>query len=652
MGDSRLLGKIGSHLFCTILLVIFGLNQAFAQDKFWKPLAEQSQEEYLTPENLIIFKGKLVISDHREFKPTMQFGFWNGLVWEYLDNTVASDSGFTRKPLYISEFENGESIIAFKTIIESHQKDKWAYFKFDGKQWVLFQYYKNFPENYYGYKVPAQRSDTVYNILFDDSEEFENRKVFVSVQFMDNRELFEYPSEYPPDLKKIENEIYLVNNHIDRGTDIRAQYPILRWLGAGGFKELGDNELGCLPDDVLLYQGKLVAAGENYLGEEGGTIYRLVDSVWEAFGHPDFHEIEKIVKYKDELIAYVSSPGFDLSNEIWRYNPVLGWRLIDAPNNRFGTKMVVLKDEVIIEFARLVNPNGDTLYNMASLPLLNDVNFNPTANPDNYEVGNGTLNTLKVTANDTDMNQDYLLVSIISQPSNGTATVNSMDEIEYRADRTFTGTEEFEYRICDRGGLCDSTTVTLTVIEENSAPITAMDTVRLARLNETYQIDVLANDLDAEKDDLVLTTVSSPNFGKLEIINAGTLLSFNSGNSFWDVQTVEYTVCDEFNACSNEQLTLILDSTFVGMEGKENAQIIEARIYPNPAKDVVNIEVTPNQSHQLSGTLYSVQGRLIQQFNFSESGKIQLDIQSFSSGVYSIVISAGNGNQKVFKLVK
>ena len=622
-------------LIVCFFLLLSGIVNVQAQDKQWHPIGEMSQEEYSWGSHLVEYNGKLVILDRRPHIPEIEFGFWSENSWEYQTSSAVGDSNFKNKAIEIGNFKGTSTLFAYKTVNGYDSSDGWSYFHFNGITWEKLYGHESFPDYILGSISLAKKEGVSYSVLIDTSKSWISGNIYISTKINSLTKIFDFPTYAPPKLRLIDNSLYFISDYMDFDSKVRSEFPVLLWNGNGEYEIVGKNELGCLPRNLIKFNGQLIAAGDNYLKEEGGTIYRLVDSTWEAFGHKDFNRITQILTYKDDIIARVGSPGFDKSNEIWRYNNLTGWSLIDAPNNRFGNEMVIIKDEVFIEFEKLVNPNGDTLYNIASLPLLNDVNLNPTANPDSYDVGNGTLKSLKVTANDTDMNQDYLLVSIISQPSNGTATVNSLDEIEFRADRTFTGTEEFEYRICDRGGLCDSTTVTLTVIEENSAPITVMDTVRLARLNETYQIDVLANDQDAEEDDLVLTTVSSPNFGDIEIINAGNLLSFNSGNSFWDVQRIEYTVCDEFNACSNEQLTLILDSTFVGIEGKGNSQIIEARIYPNPANQELNVIWEGEKDNNLNIAIYNALGNLVVFEPFNNNDQ-KINISHLPNGLYQV----------------
>lgn len=79
-----------------------------------------------------------------------------------------------------------------------------------------------------------------------------------------------------------------------------------------------------------------------------------------------------------------------------------------------------------------------------------------------------TAVTVDVTANDDGDNIDPTTVSTLGllQPSNGTTSVNSMTgEITYTPNSGFTGSDIFEYQVCDTGGTpCDTATVTITIL--------------------------------------------------------------------------------------------------------------------------------------------------------------------------------------------
>lgn len=75
------------------------------------------------------------------------------------------------------------------------------------------------------------------------------------------------------------------------------------------------------------------------------------------------------------------------------------------------------------------------------------------------------------------------------------------------------------------------------------------------------------------------------------------------------------------------------------------------KIYPNPAKDVLNIEAENKSSPKLEFEIYSLLGQKVAQGNF-EDKLSNYDISSFSIGVYLIVITDNNNLKETLKFIK
>jgi len=88
----------------------------------------------------------------------------------------------------------------------------------------------------------------------------------------------------------------------------------------------------------------------------------------------------------------------------------------------------------------------------------------PTAANDQATTKPGVAVTINVTANDSDPNGDSLTVAIVTQPSNGTATVSN-NQIVYTSNVGFTGNDSFTYQVSDGKGGAATATVTVTVSE-------------------------------------------------------------------------------------------------------------------------------------------------------------------------------------------
>jgi PKD repeat protein len=75
-----------------------------------------------------------------------------------------------------------------------------------------------------------------------------------------------------------------------------------------------------------------------------------------------------------------------------------------------------------------------------------------------------------VLANDADPDGDTLAVVGVSDPANGTATVNTDGTIRYVPDADFHGTDSFTYTVSDGHGGTDTATVSVTVTPVNDLP--------------------------------------------------------------------------------------------------------------------------------------------------------------------------------------
>ncbi|MDH3539411.1 MAG: Ig-like domain-containing protein, partial [Acidimicrobiia bacterium] len=113
-----------------------------------------------------------------------------------------------------------------------------------------------------------------------------------------------------------------------------------------------------------------------------------------------------------------------------------------------------------------------------------------------------------ITAADNDTDVDGNLnpgsASIAVPPARGTVISNGDGTFTYTPDPDFFGSDSFTYSICDSGGLCATTTVTVTVDPVNDDPVAGADIFALPEDTVTV-LDVLANDTDADGDPLVIS---------------------------------------------------------------------------------------------------------------------------------------------------
>jgi len=158
------------------------------------------------------------------------------------------------------------------------------------------------------------------------------------------------------------------------------------------------------------------------------------------------------------------------------------------------------------------------------------VNDAPVAIDDSVSTDEDTAIVLGVsdivTPNDTDLDGDTLVISAVSNPSNGSVVLNSDGTVTFTPDANFNGTATFDYTISDGDGGTDTATVTVNVGSVNDAPV-AINELGLHRRGHhprpQHQRHCTPNDTDLDGDTLVISAVSDPSNGSVVLNPDGTV---------------------------------------------------------------------------------------------------------------------------------
>ena len=150
--------------------------------------------------------------------------------------------------------------------------------------------------------------------------------------------------------------------------------------------------------------------------------------------------------------------------------------------------------------------------------------------------------TIDVLANDTDVDGDPLTVTNLTQPTNGTTTLNVDNTVTYTPNAGFSGSDSFTYTAND--GIADSNvaTVSVTVNAVNDAPVATNDTATTTE-DIPVTIAVLANDTDADGDPLTVTNLTQPTNGTATL-NPDNTVTYTPNPDFNGSDSVTYTAND------------------------------------------------------------------------------------------------------------
>jgi VCBS repeat-containing protein len=188
------------------------------------------------------------------------------------------------------------------------------------------------------------------------------------------------------------------------------------------------------------------------------------------------------------------------------------------------------------------------------------VNDAPVAVSDSYNVTEDTSLTIPapgVLGNDTDSDSASLTAAKVSNPANGAVTVNTNGSFTYTPNGNFHGTDSFTYKTSD--GALDSNiaTVTLTVAAVNDAPVAGNDSATTAE-DSPVDVDVLANDTDAEGDILAVADVTDPMRGTVAIVDGKP--RYVPDTDFHGTDTFSYTVSDGRGGSATATVTLTVNN--------------------------------------------------------------------------------------------
>jgi len=145
---------------------------------------------------------------------------------------------------------------------------------------------------------------------------------------------------------------------------------------------------------------------------------------------------------------------------------------------------------------------------------------------------------------DPDPEQNPLTVSMVSNLSNGSNAAIVSGGIEYTPASNFCGNDSFDYTLTGGG----SATVDVTVACLNDAPVANADSYGVnedSTLTALVAQGVLANDTDAEADDLLATITANVQHGNL---------NFNADGSFTYTPDADFCGADSFSYRASDGL--------------------------------------------------------------------------------------------------
>ncbi|MEI8224232.1 MAG: Ig-like domain-containing protein [bacterium] len=204
-----------------------------------------------------------------------------------------------------------------------------------------------------------------------------------------------------------------------------------------------------------------------------------------------------------------------------------------------------------------------TATDTASIVVAASSNTAPVAVDDAYTIDEDTGTPLSVLINDTDVDNDTLIVSAVTTPNHGTAIITSGGtRVSYTPDANFDGIDIFDYTISDGNGRTATGTVRVTVAPINDAPVANDDSYTLAENSSATAFNVTTNDEDVDGDIVAVVFVGSPDHGGSASIQGNDILYTPAGD-FFGTETFSYTITDGFGGTDSGAVSIDVTSTDV-----------------------------------------------------------------------------------------
>ncbi len=246
---------------------------------------------------------------------------------------------------------------------------------------------------------------------------------------------------------------------------------------------------------------------------------------------------------------------------------------------------------------------GDGCFITAVMEVLapSDCNdFPPTTEGDiNTTIKNTPVNG-NVLTNDTDPENDNYFVNpiLITDPTNGSVTINPDGSYTYTPNTGYLGPDVFEYEVCDDGNpvKCASAEVYITVIDLDADPATPISTTTtgVGIPNNNVEGNVLANNYNPGIDLIINTLPTSlPTHGTVTI---------NPDGSYIYTPTPGYAGPDEFSyeVCNTETpASCAISVVQIIIKDLENhPPVVTNDGYISINGNTISGDVTANDTHQ------------------------------------------------------
>jgi len=202
--------------------------------------------------------------------------------------------------------------------------------------------------------------------------------------------------------------------------------------------------------------------------------------------------------------------------------------------------------------------------NLATCSLAVTVTSTLVAVDDYASTQMNTAVDINMLANDKycDNNIDPSTVLVVVSAQHGTVVIDPATGLAtYTPTLNYSGSDSYDYKVCDFDGNCSTATVHITVETGNvNHPPIAVDDKDTTLVNTpSPNIDVLANDSDPDGDQLTVSICGQPSHGTI-ILNENQTFTYTPDKDYTGPDEFCYTICDNGipSLCSSAKVNITI----------------------------------------------------------------------------------------------
>lgn len=271
---------------------------------------------------------------------------------------------------------------------------------------------------------------------------------------------------------------------------------------------------------------------------------------------------------------------------------------------------------------------------------VNVANCLPVANDDYFVATNNTVNG-DVSTNDS-MGNGVGSFTMVTNPSNGTVTLNSDGTFTYTASSGYSGTVQFTYSLCDEDGECDTATVYISnILPIHLLRFDAQKEGTMAQLSWVTSSEQDNTGFDVERSfdgkqwqflGFVASQAQDGN-SPLELTYAYTDRSPVNGQNFYRLKQIDINGDYHY---SQVRMVHFKDGSSV-------------QIHPNPVHENVLVSGLTEKSKIV---ITNVLGQIVLRVQTNGEADKELHTAGFTPGIYLIRVTDEHSNNLVFKMIK